>query len=293
MKTSLALFLALFSLGPSAFAQKASTQAEADAIISSLQFREGQIVLGQNLATVNLPPGLRYLSGADANKVLVNLWGNPPSDEPLGMFLSANVSPIDRGSWAVVISFVDDGYVKDADAEKIDYTKLLAEMQKGIRDGNKERINQGYQPIQLIGWAAPPRYDRVAKKLYWAKELTFGNEPEHSLNYNIRILGRRGVLVLNAVAGIEQLPEVEQATPEILAAVDFNPGERYADFNPNRGDKVASYGIGALIAGGVAAKLGLFKGLWIAALAAKKFIIIGVIAISGWIVRTFKKITKV
>ena len=287
------LFCLILGLALTASAQRANTQEAADAILKSLQFKQGRIVLGQGLATVEVPSGLRFLSGPDANKVLVNLWGNPPSEEPLGMLLPAEVSPLADNSWAVVISFVDDGYVKDEDAEKIDYKQLLAEMQQGTRDGNKERIKQGYQPIELIGWAAPPRYDRIAKKLYWAKELSFGDKAERSLNYNIRILGRRGVLVLNAIAAIEQLGEIEQNAPQILAAVDFNPGERYADFSAQRGDKVASYGIGALVAGGIAAKLGLFKGLWIALLAAKKFIIIGVVAISGWIAKTFKRVTRV
>src|SRR5205814_4303057 len=122
---------------------------------------------------------------------------------------------------------------------------------------------QGYAAMELIGWAAPPRYDKAAHKLYWAKELKFSGETGNTLNYNIRVLGRRGVLVLNAVAAMLQLPEIEKNTPKILAAIDFNPGNRYADFSEASGDKVASYGIAALVAGGVAAKLGLFKGLWI------------------------------
>ena len=116
-------------------------------------------------------------------------------------------------------------------------------------------------------------------KLYWAKQLKFGGGNEDTLNYNIRILGRRGVLVLNAVAAMSQLPEIERNAPKILAALDFNPGNRYADFSEASGDKVASYGIAALVAGGVAAKLGLFKGLWVLLLGAKKFVIIGVVAL--------------
>ena len=78
---------------------------------------------------------------------------------------------------------------------------------------------------------------------YWAKEIHFGNETENTLNYNIRIFGRRSVLVLNSVAGMSQLPEIERNTPAILSGVEFNSGNRYADFNPASGDKVASYPI--------------------------------------------------
>ena len=46
------------------------------------------------------------------------------------------------------------------------------------------------------------------------------------------MLGRRGVLELNVLAGMDQLSEIEQATPSLLEMVDFQAGHRYADFNP-------------------------------------------------------------
>jgi uncharacterized membrane-anchored protein len=95
------------------------------------------------------------------------------------------------------------------------------------------------------------------------------------------MLGRSGVLVLNAVAGMPQLPEVERATPTLLSMVEFQPGHRYEDFKQGT-DKVATYGIAALVAGGIAAKVGLFKGLWVAILALKKFIIIAALAVARY-----------
>lgn len=262
---------------------------DAEALASTLKFQQGTIVLKNGLATLNIPDGLRFLEGHDAGIVLVRLWANPPMPDPLGLLMPANTGPLDPDSWAVIVTYEEEGYVKDKDAEKIDYADLLKKMQKETRDANKEREKQGYHSIELIGWAAPPRYDKAAHKLYWAKELKFGDGRENTLNYNIRILGRRGVLVLNAVAAMSQLPEIERNSPEILAAVDFNPGNRYADFSEASGDKVASYGIAALVAGGVAAKLGLFKGLWVLLLGAKKFVIVGFIALSAWLRKLFGK----
>ena len=94
------------------------------------------------------------------------------------------------------------------------------------------------------------------------------------------MLGRRGVLVLNAVAGMAQLEQIEKATPAILGMVEFQEGHRYADFNAST-DKVATYGLAALVTGGVLAKTGLLKGLLAAALAGKKFVIIGLIALGA------------
>ncbi len=108
--------------------------------------------------------------------------------------------------------------------------------------------------------------------------MRFGGEGTSTLNYNIRMLGRRGVLVLNAIASMDQLAAVEKATPEILAMVNFQDGHRYADFNAST-DKVATYGLAALVAGGLLAKGGFFKVLLVSLLAGKKFIIIGAIAL--------------
>ena len=136
--------------------------------------------------------------------------------------------------------------MKDDDATKINYDDLLKEMRAGTKASSAEREKQGYPSIELVGWATPPRYDAAAKKMYWAKELKFGDSPENTLNYDIRVLGRRGVLVLSAVAGISQLADIEAATPMLLGAVDFQEGHRYTDFKPGT-DKVATYGLAALV----------------------------------------------
>ena len=291
MKLHPTLLLLLFvSLTSLSYGADQSKESGAEGVASKLKFQKGDIVLKNGLATLKVPDDLRFLNGPDSVTVLVNLWNNPPMDEPpLGMLMPANAGPLSPDSWGVIITYEEDGYVKDHDAETIDYTKLLAQMQKDILAANSERQKRGFGTLQLIGWAAPPRYDQAAHKLYWAKELKFADSSENTLNYNIRMLGRRGVLVLNAVGAMSQLPEIEQASPAILGAIDFNPGNRYADFSEAAGDKVATYGIAALVAGGVAAKLGLFKGLWVLALGAKKFVIIGVVAIVAWFKKLFGK----
>src|SRR6266704_811463 len=160
--------------------------------------------------------------------------------------------------WGVIITFSEDGYVKDDDAAKIDYRKLLTTMQQATRDANPERAKAGYATVELVGWAEPPHYDSLAHKLYWAKDLKFTDDSAHTLNYSVRVLGRRGVLVLNAVSSMDQLEPVRRDMAKVIGFVEFSGGHRYADFIPGT-DKVAEYGIAALIAGGLAAKAGLFK----------------------------------
>ncbi|HEY1789245.1 MAG TPA: DUF2167 domain-containing protein [Verrucomicrobiae bacterium] len=287
------LFSGLTAIALSASAQNdAPTQAQIEQLAKSLNYEHGEIKLKDGLATLNVPANFKYLDAKDTKTVLVNLWGNPSeqADDVIGLLMPAAMSPLDTNCWAVTISYDNDGYVQDGDASKINYDDLLKKMQQSVRDENKERSEKGYPTVELVGWAAAPRYDATAHKLYWAKEIKFGGEPENTLNYDIRILGRHGVLDLDAVAGMDQLPEIEQRTPDILNMVDFDQGNRYADFDPKI-DKVAKYGIAALVAGGVAgvaAKLGLFKLIWVFILAAKKFIIIGIAAIAAFFRKIFK-----
>lgn len=195
-------------------------------------------------------------------------------------------------SWAVVVTYTADGYVSDADAAKIDYADLLKTMQKGTEDVNPERIKQGYPAIELVGWSEPPHYDATSHKLYWARDLKFtkpdGTLDGQSLNYDIRVLGRHGYLSLNAVAPVDALAKVRADMPQVLDMTDFDSGERYANYNSGT-DKLASYGIAALVAGGIAAKTGLFAKLGLMLLALKKFIILGIAAIAGLFRKLFNR----
>ncbi len=270
----------LYSADPGTL-DPAARFAEARRLASSIHLQEGSVTLKGGLATVTLPESFRYVNPADTETVLEKIWGNPKANQTLGMIVPANFDPLRATSWAVVLTFVEDGYVKDDDASKINYADLLQKMKEGTGEASKARVKEGYPSIELIGWAAPPRYDAAVHKLYWAKEIRFGTQSQNTLNYDIRILGRRGVLVLNAVAVMSQLKQVEDATPTLLSMVDFKDGNRYADFKQGT-DKVATYGIAALVAGGLAVKAGLLKGLWVGILALKKFIIIGALALARY-----------
>ena len=128
--------------------------------------------------------------------------------------------------------------------------------------------------MTLVGWASAPYYDEVDKKLHWAKELNFDGYDVNTLNYDIRVLGRKGYLNLTAIGDIDVLDTFNQDRDHILASVDFNDGHRYSDFNPDI-DEVAAYGIGGLIAGKILAKAGFFAIL----LKFWKFIAIGAVAL--------------
>jgi uncharacterized membrane-anchored protein len=283
---------ALFSLvlcGPATAAADGATARETAAqFLQSLHFQEGTIKLPGDIATLTLPPSFRYLPPADTERLLVDAWGNPPGSATLGMIVPSNVSPLEQGGWGAVITYDKDGHVKDDDADSIKYDELLKDMQESVNDNNAERKKQGYAPMTLVGWAERPHYDKAQHKLYWAKELRSEGDQQSGLNYNVRVLGREGVLVLNAIAGRDQLDAIKVEMQKVTAFTNFNPGQRYTDFNAGT-DKVAEYGLAALVAGGVAAKLGLFGKLLALLLAFKKIILLVVAGFGSVIWKFFKR----
>ena len=122
------------------------SRAQAEALAASLKYQQGTIDLRHGLASPQVPGQFRFLNGTDANTVLVRLWGNPPQTEPLGMLVPANTSPVSREYWAVIISYEEQGYVKDKDVEKINYDDLLKQMkasaQVRARSARKKVIRQ-------------------------------------------------------------------------------------------------------------------------------------------------------
>lgn len=257
-------------------------------ILGNLKYQEGTVQLSTGIARLELPAGYRFLNGSDARKVVVDLWGNPPSEgsDLLGLVVPAGEDLADPNSWAVVINFEEAGYVSDEDAGKINYNDLLSELQKATIEANKERQSQGYESMELKGWAVPPRYDQEKKVMYWAKDLQIAGEGD-TLNYCVRVLGRRGVLSMNGVASMDRVKDVEAATPAIVAMTQYNEGHRYADFNSST-DKKADYTLAGLLLGGlVASKMGLFAKLGALLLAFKKVVAIAAVAVVGFFKKLF------
>lgn len=253
----------------------------AEQFLATLKFQHGKITLPNNIATLDMPSTFRYLDPADTEKILVNAWGNPPGSKTLGMLLPSDVSPLTENSWGVIISYSEDGHIKDDDADSIKYDDLLKDMQEAVKDANEARKQKGYEAMTLLGWAEAPHYDKASHKFYWAKEyVTETQKGPHSLNYNIRVLGRKGVLVLNAVAGMNQIDAIKGEMKNVVAFTDFTAGNGYKDFDVST-DKVAEYGLAALVAGGVAAKLGFFGKIFAFLLLFKKFVLIGLAAVGA------------
>lgn len=229
-----------------------------DSIEQSFNWQTGRVDLAGDVAYVDVPQGMRYLGAEQSKMVLTDFWGNPPELHTNGMLFPATVSPLSDSAWAFNINFDDMGYVKDEDADEIDYKELLTQMQKEAQEASTERKKQGYEAIEIVGWASPPYYDKSKKVLHWAKEIKFGDATNgNTLNYDVRFLGRNGVLSLNAIGQVSQLEIIKSNIPVLTNSIQFKEGQRYADFD-SKIDNVAAWTIGGLVAGKVLAKAGFF-----------------------------------
>jgi uncharacterized membrane-anchored protein len=80
------------------------------------------------------------------------------------------------------------------------------------------------------------------------------------LNYTVRLLGRTGVESAILVSRPETLDDDIKSFKKALQGFEFNAGERYSEFK--QGDRIAEFGLAALVAGGAAAvatKAGFWK----------------------------------
>jgi len=228
-----------------------------DSVQSNFNYQTGVIKLEDRLAVLELPEGFTFLNKEEGEYVLEELWDNPHSDIIGLMFPTGTTATSDEFTYAVEITYTEDGYVKDEDVKDLNYDDLLEEMKSDTEEANKDRIKNGYPSIELLGWATPPFYDGINKKLHWAKEIKFEGNDVNTLNYNVRILGRKGYLNLNVIGDISQLNLVNKDIEKILNSVHFSKGQTYKDFDSEL-DNIAAYGIGGLIAGKVLAKAGVF-----------------------------------
>ena len=247
-----------------------------DSILGALRFDHGTIVIADGVATLDLPDTFKFLGAEQSRLVLLEFWDNPPSS---AVGVAGIIFPVEAGvyddDFAFIVSFEETGYVSDADADAIDYTAKLTRMKVEDQTENRERRAQGFDGLELVGWASPPFYDKARKVLHWAKEMHSDNAETNVLNYNVRVLGRRGVLVLNAIGGMHLLPKVEASIPAVLDMTSFNDGHRYDQFDPDV-DTVSDTGLGGLIDGDVKSRMGtvLKKVLIVAAVS-----IVGLVAI--------------
>jgi len=219
-----------------------------------------KIDLGHELA-LDLPEAYVFLGMPEASK-LMEKNGSFHNEDLLGLVVDKADDADDGSSWFVVIRYEESGFIKDD--ESIDSSELLNAMKEGQTEANTERVRRGFTALNIDGWQEPPHYDKAPHHLIWG--LLVSDPEGRSLNYNTRVLGRRGYVSLNLVTDPKDFERFRPKVNALLGATSFRSGARYEDFD-DKTDKVAEYGLGGLVLGGLglgaakAVKLGLFAKL--------------------------------
>jgi uncharacterized membrane-anchored protein len=237
---------------------------------------------------LKLPAGHLFVPQPQAQKLLLAM-GNPGERETLQGLVFPTAEG-EGGSWFAVVNFEPEGYVKDDDAKDWNADDLLKSFREGTAAANAERVRMGVPELEIVGWAERPAYDAKTHRLVWAMASREKGQPDagQGVNYNTYALGRDGYFTLNLVTELKDLPAHKAYANALLAGLNYNDGKRYADFNKST-DKMAEYGLAALVVGVGAKKLGLFALAAAFALKFAKLLILGVAGLGAVVMRLFKR----
>jgi len=266
----------------------AGDQQDADAVWKAVKAsakRGPDEIALNNQARLNLPAGYAFVPHDAAAKLLA-LWGNRSGDDLLGLIL-----PTDGSDWFVDVEYIQSGYIKDGDARNWDSEKLLENLKDGTKQDNDFRQKHGIPPIEIVGWIQPPRYDSVRHRLVWSAQIREKGKPstdKDGVNYNTYVLGRHGYISMNMVTDLASVNDNKPVAQALLDDVNFLKGKRYQDFDGST-DKVAAYGLAALVGGIAAKKLGLLAMFGAFFLKAWKAIAVVVVAFGARFRKFFKR----
>ena len=281
-----AVLTATFS--PVSLAQDAEPEAEAGNAVwqaaSAAMVRGPNSVQLKDQAQLALPAGYGFVPPKEGAAVM-DMLGNQTDERFIGLIFPE----ADDASWFVTIDYEPSGYIKDDDAKEWDADELLQNLKDGTEAANDHRRELGVAEIQVTRWVEKPAYDAQTHRLVWSAEARekSGQDTDPVVNYNTYVLGRQGYVSLNLITSSSTIESDKPAAHELLAAVNFNDGKRYSDFDSST-DEVAAYGLAALVGGIAAKKLGLLAaaGLFIAKFA--KLIIVGAAAAGAGVVKFLK-----
>ena len=278
------------SFAPVALAQEEQPEAESAASKAVWQAASEAMVHGpatvqlKNQAQLALPEGYGFVP-AKQGAALMDALGNSTDDRFIGLVFPTGTD----ARWIVTMDYEPSGYIKDDDAKEWDADDLLQNLKDGTEASNDHRRDIGVPELEVTRWVEKPAYDAQAHRLVWSAEAREKGvaEQDPTVNYNTYVLGRQGYVSLNLLTSSSSVEADKPAAHQLLEAVNFNDGKRYGDFNEST-DKVAAYGLAALVGGLAAKKLGLLAGLGVFIAKFAKVIIAVVVGAGAAISKWFK-----
>ncbi len=290
VSTSLqALFTLSFIAAVTLIPARAGAQDDGRAALEAIGWTDAPATVKlEKIASLDVPDGCRF-TGSKGAKKFMELTENPYNGSEVGALLCETATPgnpAETQTWFVIFEFDESGYVKDEEKTTLDADAILATLREGQAEGNKERRRRGWDELTLDGWVRAPYYDEETNNLTWSVSVSATGDT--SVNHSVRLLGRRGVLKADLVTDPAGFASALPTFDGVVFSTIFVPGQKYSEWQ--NGDKVAAYGLTALVAGGAgvaAAKLGLFGKLWKVIVGSAKLLIVGLIAVGAWLKKLF------
>jgi uncharacterized membrane-anchored protein len=237
-------------------------------------------------AHVTLTPDEVFIPADEANGVMSAL-GNATTSRRVGLIVSSKQD----ANWIIDIKWVNEGYVKDGDAKEWQADDLLESLKQGTESANANRAERGIPTLDIVGWVEPPNYDGVAHRLIWSLSAREHGAPASQpqiINYNTYALGRDGYFSLDLITSERSIEKDKEAVRQLLGSLKFEAGRRYEDFDQST-DKVAAYGIAALVGGVAVKKLGLLALIGVFLVKMWKITLVGVVLAGAGIKRIFRR----
>jgi uncharacterized membrane-anchored protein len=268
---------------PEATAEDAARKAVWHAAFTAMVHGPNTVAL-KDQAQLSLPAGYGFVPRKEGAAVM-DMLGNQTDERFIGLIFAE----AEGSNWFVTVDYEASGYIKDDDAKDWDADELLQSLKDGTEAGNEHRRKIGVGEIQVTRWIEKPAYDAPSHRLVWSVEARAkdGQDPDPTVNYNTYVLGREGYVSLDLITNSSTVEADKPAARELLAAVNFNDGKRYSDFNSST-DKVAAYGLAALVGGLAIKKLGLLGAILAFGAKFAKVILVGLAAAGGAVAKFFK-----
>ena len=160
-----------------------------------------------------------------------------------------------RGSgYTIYLDYVDEGYIKLDDWEKVNSNNLINQMRETAKRNAEYLKKKNLDYTTKLDWIFRPTLNKENNSVSYSYKVTWNSGIETMESKNL-ILGKKGHLESAFVINYREdlnFKEQSEFSKDFVNGVIFQDGFKHSDYKP--GDKIAAAGIGGLVAGSLGVK---------------------------------------
>jgi len=259
-----------------------ATESQQTQELKKLHWAVGQHALADSHGTFTAPQGVKAVTGSEARHADDVINGTSGSD-------SEAVAMVSTSGDVLYLTFVSSGFVTADDWKEVDAPKMLQDIRDATDGQNEERKKNGQSGLQVDGWVQEPRFDAARHSVVWILKLHEDNGGRPFLNATALALGRDGYERFVLAADADNPAKARSELNSLVGNFSYNKGSRWTDHLS--GDKLAGFGIAALVGTVAGATIAKTVGFGALLLLLKKFFVLIVAAVIGAIAWLRKRLT--